>query len=50
LTEKSIDKKCKAKPKPNDSNMPPPNKPCMLHGSNSSHTTYDCQTLQEQAS
>jgi hypothetical protein len=30
LTEKSIDKMCKAKPKPNDSNMPLPNKPCML--------------------
>ena len=50
LTEKSNDKKCKAKPKKNDSNMPAPKKPCMLHGPNSSHMTDDCQTLQEQAS
>jgi hypothetical protein len=49
-TEKSIDKKLKAKPKTNDSDMPAPKKPCMLHGSNSSHMTDDCQTLQEQAS
>jgi hypothetical protein len=50
LTEKSNDTKCKAKLKKNDSDMPAPKKPCMLHGSNSSHMTDDCQTLQEQAS
>jgi hypothetical protein len=50
LMEKSNDKKRKAKPKKNDSYTPAPKKPCMLHGSNSSHTTDDCQTLQEQAS
>jgi hypothetical protein len=49
-TEKLNDKKRKAKPKKNDSDMPVPKKPCMLHGSNSSHTTDQCQTLQEQAS
>jgi hypothetical protein len=48
--EKSNDKKRKAKPKKNDSYTLAPKKPCMLHGSNSSHTTDDCQTLQEQAS
>jgi hypothetical protein len=48
--KKPNDKKCKAKPKKNDSNMPAPRKPCMLHGPNSSYMTDNCQTLQEQAS
>jgi hypothetical protein len=42
LTEKPNDKKHKAKPKTNHSDMPVPKKACMLHGSNSSHMTYDC--------
>jgi hypothetical protein len=48
LTEKPIDKKHKAKPKKNDSDMLGLKKPCMLHGSNSSHMTEDCQVVQEQ--
>jgi hypothetical protein len=41
-TEKLNDKKSKAKPKKNDSGMLAPKKSCMLHRSNSSHTTDKC--------
>jgi hypothetical protein len=49
LMEKSNDKKCKAKSKKNDSNVPVPKKSCLIHGPDSSHTTDECQTMQEQA-
>ena len=49
LTEKSNDKKCKAKPKKNDSDVPAPKKSCLIHGPDSSHMTNECQTMQEQA-
>jgi hypothetical protein len=48
-TEKSNDKKCKAQSKKNDSNARAPKKSCLIHGPNSSHTTNECQTMQEQA-
>jgi hypothetical protein len=48
-TEKSNDKKCKAKSKKNNSDAPAPKKSCLIHGSDSSHTTDECQTMREQA-
>ena len=48
-TEKSNDKKCKAQTKKDDSNVPAPKKSCLIHGPDSSHTTNECQILQEQA-
>jgi hypothetical protein len=41
-TEKSNDKKRKAKPNKDDSNAPAPKKSCLIHGSDSSHTTDEC--------
>jgi hypothetical protein len=49
LTEKSNDKKCKAKSKKNNSDAPAPKKSCLLHGEDSSHTTNECRTMHEQA-
>jgi hypothetical protein len=42
LTEKSNDKKCKANPKNNDSDVPAPKKSCLIHGPDSSHMTNEC--------
>jgi hypothetical protein len=42
LSEKPNDKKHKAKPKKNDSEMLVSKDPCMLHESNSSHMTEEC--------
>jgi hypothetical protein len=41
-TEKSNDKKRKAKSKKNNSDAPVPKKSCLIHGSDSSHTTDEC--------
>jgi hypothetical protein len=50
LTEKSNDKKRQAKPKKDDSNARAvPKKSCLIHGSDSSHTTNECQTMCKQA-
>jgi hypothetical protein len=49
LMEKSNNKKCKAMPKKNDSDLPVPKKACMQHGPDSSHMSDECQTLQQQA-
>jgi hypothetical protein len=40
--EKSIDKKCKAKSKKNDSDVPAPKKSCLIHGPDSPHMTNKC--------
>jgi hypothetical protein len=48
-TEKSNDKKRKAKLKKNDSDALAPKKSCLIHGEDSSHTTDECQTMHEQA-
>jgi hypothetical protein len=48
-TEKSNDKKHKAQLKKHDSNALVPKKSCLIHGPDSSHTTNECQILQEQA-
>ncbi len=42
LTEKSNDKKRKAKSRKNESDAPAPKKTCLIHGSDSSHTTNEC--------
>jgi hypothetical protein len=49
LTEKSNDKKHKAKSKKNDSDAPAPKKSCLLHGEDSSHMTDECRTMRKQA-
>jgi hypothetical protein len=49
LTEKSNDKKRKAKSKKNNSDAPVPKKSCLLHGEDSSHTTNECRTMRKQA-
>jgi hypothetical protein len=49
LTEKLNDKKHKAQPKKDDSNVPAPKKSCLIHGPDSSHTTNECQTMRKQA-
>jgi hypothetical protein len=41
-TEKSNDKKHKAKLKKNDSDAPAPKKSCLIHGEGSSHMTDEC--------
>jgi hypothetical protein len=41
-TEKPNDKKCKAKPKKNDSNVPAHKKSCLIHGPDSSNMTDKC--------
>jgi hypothetical protein len=48
-TEKSNDKKHKAKSKKNDSDAPAPKKSCLIHGEDSSPMTDECQTMCEQA-
>jgi hypothetical protein len=48
-TEKSNDKKRKAKSKKSNSDAPAPKKSCLIHGSDSSHMTNECQTMREQA-
>jgi hypothetical protein len=48
LTEKSNDKKRKAKSKKNDSDAPVPKKSCLIHGEDSSHMTNECQAMREQ--
>jgi hypothetical protein len=48
LTEKLNDKKRKAKSKKNDSTVLVP-KMCLIHRSDSSHMTNECQIMQEQA-
>jgi hypothetical protein len=48
-TEKSNDKKSKAKWKKNDSDAPTPKKLCLIHGPDSSHITNECQTMCKQA-
>jgi hypothetical protein len=48
LTEKSNDKKRKAKLKKNDSDAPVPKKSCLIHGEDSSHMTNECQAMREQ--
>jgi hypothetical protein len=48
-TEKSNDKKRKAQTKKEDFNAPAPKKSCLIHGLDSSHTTNECQIMQEQA-
>jgi hypothetical protein len=47
--EKSNDKKREAQMKKDDSNAPAPKKSCLIHGSDSSHTTDKCQTMHKQA-
>jgi hypothetical protein len=42
LTEKSNDKKRKAKSKKHDSDVPAPKKSCLIHGPDSSHMTDEC--------
>jgi hypothetical protein len=49
LTEKLNDKKHKAQTKKDDSNLSAPKKSCLIHGSDSSHTTNECQIMREQA-
>jgi hypothetical protein len=49
LTEKSNDKKLKAKSKKNDSDALAPKISCLIHGEDSSHMTDECQTMREQA-
>ena len=49
LTEKLNDKKRKAKPKKNDSDVPAPKMSCLIHGPDSSHTTDECRTMRKQA-
>jgi hypothetical protein len=49
LTEKSNDKKHKAKSKKNDSDVPAPKKSCLIHGEDSSHMTNECRTMRKQA-
>jgi delta 1-pyrroline-5-carboxylate dehydrogenase len=48
-TEKSNDNKRKAKSKKHDSDVPAPKESCLIHGEDSSHMTYECQTMREQA-
>jgi hypothetical protein len=48
-TERSNDKKRKAKSKKNDSDAPVPKKSCLIHGEDSSHTTDECPTMRKQA-
>jgi hypothetical protein len=48
-TEKSNDKKHKAKSKKNDSDVPAPKKSCLIHGEDSSTMTDECQTMRKQA-
>jgi hypothetical protein len=49
LMEKLNDKKRKAQPKKDDSNVPALKKSCLINGPDSSHTTDECQTMREQA-
>jgi hypothetical protein len=49
LTEKSNDKKRKAKSKKNDSDVPAPKKSCLIHGEDSCHMMDECQTMRKQA-
>jgi hypothetical protein len=47
--EKSNDKKHEAQMKKDDSNALAPKKSSLIHGSDSSHTTNECQTMHKQA-